>query len=99
MKQYSSFLTVRQWAEQKSWPPLGGIRHLIFHAKSNGFDAVIRRVGRTILLDEAAFTAFVERANAHRGAAGARADPPKAKLSRNREVSLVSRRKVAKAGA
>jgi hypothetical protein len=35
------------------------MRHLIFFAKSNGFDAVIRRVGRRVLIDEAAFFHWV----------------------------------------
>jgi len=42
------FLTVSQWTEQHSWPPLGGLRSLIFHAASNGFDAVVRRIGRRV---------------------------------------------------
>jgi hypothetical protein len=37
------------------------MRHLIFFAKSNGFDAVIRRVGRRVLIDEAAFFAWVDK--------------------------------------
>jgi hypothetical protein len=57
----SRFLTVRQWTEQHSWPPLGGLRHLIFNAQDNGFDAVLRRVGRRVLIDEAAFFAWVDR--------------------------------------
>jgi hypothetical protein len=52
-------LTVQQWTKQHPWPPLGGLRHLIFSAKSNGFHAVIRRVGRRVLIDEAAFFAWV----------------------------------------
>lgn len=55
------YLTVRQWTEQHPYPPLGGLRHLIFHAKANGFDQVVRRIGRRILLDEAAFFQFVDR--------------------------------------
>ncbi len=49
------------------WPPLGGLRHLIFHAKTNGFDQVIRRVGRRILIDEAAFFRWVEQNNSKGG--------------------------------
>lgn len=56
----SRFLTVRQWTEQHSWPPLGGVRHLIFNADRNGFDAVIRRVGRRVLIDETAFFAWID---------------------------------------
>ena len=61
MSNPTRFLTVRQWTEQHSWPPLGGVRHLIFHASRNGFDAVIRRVGRRILLNEQFFLDFIER--------------------------------------
>ena len=53
-------LTVKQWTETHAWPPEGGVRHLIFYAKSNGFDAVIRRVGRRVLIDEAAFFAWID---------------------------------------
>lgn len=52
-------LTVQQWTEVHPWPPAGGLRHLIFYAESNGFHAVIRRVGRRVLIDEAAFFAWI----------------------------------------
>jgi len=48
------------WSRYHSWPPIGGLRHLIFHAKQNGFDSVVRRVGRRVLIDEAAFFQWVE---------------------------------------
>ena len=48
-------IPVTRWNEYHPWPPVGGLRHLIFHAKTNGFDKVVRRVGRTVLLDEDAF--------------------------------------------
>lgn len=51
--------TVKQWAERHSWPPIGGLRHLIFNAQTNGFNKVIRRVGRRVLIDEAAFFDWV----------------------------------------
>lgn len=38
-----------------SWPSAGGFRHLIFFADKNGFNKVIKRVGRRILIDEKAF--------------------------------------------
>jgi len=38
-----------------------GLRHLIFNAGSNGFDAVVRRIGRRVLIDETAFFAWVDR--------------------------------------
>ena len=51
-------IPVTEWGKFHSWPPLGGLRHLVFNAKENGFDAVIHRVGRRVLIDEAAFFAW-----------------------------------------
>ncbi len=48
-------IPVSKWSDFHPWPPVGGLRHLIFNAKTNGFDRVIRRVGRRVLVDEAAF--------------------------------------------
>ena len=52
-------LTVSEWAKVHTWPPEGGMRHLIFNASTNGFDQVIRRVGRRVLIDESAFFQWV----------------------------------------
>lgn len=49
------------------WPPVGGFRHLIFHAETNGFNQVIKRVGRRVLIDETAFFRWVEENNAKKG--------------------------------
>ena len=54
-------IPLTQWPHP--WPPLGGLRHLVFHAKSNGFDRVIRRCGRRVLIDEQAFFDWVEAQN------------------------------------
>lgn len=48
------------WHKHHNWPPIGGLRHLIFFAESNGFSTVIRRVGRRVLIDEGAFFAWVD---------------------------------------
>lgn len=56
-------IPVTRWNDFHQWPPIGGLRHLIFHEHSNGFDRVIRRVGRRVLLDEAEFFAWVEAQN------------------------------------
>lgn len=58
-------IPINQWHERHPWPPAGGLRHLVFHAPKNGFDAVVRRVGRRVLIDEAAFFAWVEKKNVH----------------------------------
>ena len=57
------YLTPNQWAKIHPWPPIGGIRHLIFHAKTNGFDKVVTRVGRAILLNESKFFDWMENQN------------------------------------
>lgn len=56
-------LTVREWTKEHAWPPEGGLRHLIFNANENGANAWIRRVGRRVLIDEAAFFAWVDARN------------------------------------
>lgn len=53
-------IPVKKWPELYPWPPIGGLRHLIFHADSNGFSEVIVRVGRRVLIDEVAFFAWAK---------------------------------------
>lgn len=56
-------IPVTEWGRHHSWPPLGGLRHLIFHAQSNGFDRVVKRAGRRVLIDEAKFFEWVDAQN------------------------------------
>lgn len=56
-------IALTHWNRYHPWPPIGGLRHLVFHAKTNGFHAVIRRVGRRILIDEQAFFRWVDAVN------------------------------------
>lgn len=58
------YLTINEWCKTHSWPPEGGLRHLIFHAATNGFNKVIRRCGRRILINEQEFIRWIE-ANNH----------------------------------
>lgn len=53
-------IPVTDWLNYHAWPPVSGLRHLIFFANTNGFDKVIRRVGRRVLIDERAFFEFVD---------------------------------------
>lgn len=57
-------IPANDWSKYHAWPPLGGLRHLIFYAEQNGFSAVIRRVGRRVLIDEAEFFSWVDRQGA-----------------------------------
>lgn len=57
-------IPLTEWNKHHQWPPLGGLRHLVFFAKTNGFSKVVRRVGRRVLLDERAFFEWVDDENA-----------------------------------
>lgn len=52
------------WPEHHPWPPIGGLRWLVFNAETNGFATAFVRVGRRVLIDEAEFFRCVEKANA-----------------------------------
>lgn len=56
-----------KWQEFHPWPPVGGLRHLIFNAHRNGFGVVVRRVGRRVLIDEAAFFQWAAQQEVNRG--------------------------------
>jgi len=60
-------IPVTKWSEHHDWPPIGGLRHLIFNAQTNGFAPAFKRVGRRVLIDEKAFFECVDRQN-QRGA-------------------------------
>lgn len=59
-----NLIPVTEWSKHHSWPPIGGLRHLIFYAETNGFKKCIRRVGRRVLICEKAFFEWVEETNA-----------------------------------
>jgi len=52
-------IPVPHWSRHHDWPPIGGLRSLIFNRHQNGFDKVVKKVGRRILIDEAAFFQWV----------------------------------------
>ena len=59
----SRLIPVTQWADHHEWPPIGGLRHLIFNEQFNGFSKCVRRVGRRVLIDENAFYQWVNDQN------------------------------------
>lgn len=61
--EFKNLLTVKQWCKTHLWPPEGGLRHLIFHADSNGFKSAFVRVGRRVLIDETEFFRCIERSS------------------------------------
>lgn len=56
------YLTVSSWNNHHDWPRIGGLRNLIFNRKTNGFDQfnVVKKIGKRVLIDEAAFFAWVD---------------------------------------
>lgn len=61
-----TLLTVNQFADKHPAFPVGGLRHNIFHAGTNGFDKCIRRIGRKVLIDEGAFFNWVDEQSSRR---------------------------------
>lgn len=58
-KHATRYITTTDWPNHYPWPTVGGLRNLIQGAEKNGFAAVIKRVGRRVLIDEAAFHRWV----------------------------------------
>lgn len=59
----SRLIPVPKWNDYHVWPPQGGLRHLIFHEKANGFATAFKRIGRRVLVDENEFFRCVEKQN------------------------------------
>lgn len=53
--QKSRLIPASDWSMFHPWPPIGGLRHLLFHRRTNGFDRAVVRSGRRLLIDEVAF--------------------------------------------
>ncbi len=56
-------IPLTEWPKYHSYPSLGGLRHLVFHANQNGFDKVVKRIGRRVLIDELAYFQWVDSIN------------------------------------
>ncbi len=54
------YVAISKWNLRHEWPTERGLRNLVFNAESNGFDKVIRRVGRRVLIHEGRFMEWVE---------------------------------------
>ena len=59
MSVQTRLIPVNDWPKFHIWPTALGMRHFIFHRDDNGFNKVMRRVGRRILIDEQAFFEWV----------------------------------------
>lgn len=53
-------IPVTKWNDFHVWPPIGGLRHLIFYEETNGFKHCVVRLGRRVLIDESKFFEWAE---------------------------------------
>jgi hypothetical protein len=58
--EFPRLIPLLEWNNHHPWPPTGGLRHLVFNAKTNGFEKVVKRIGRRILIDEKAFFKWID---------------------------------------
>jgi hypothetical protein len=56
-------IPVTHWPDHHDYPSVGGLRHLIFHADTNGFHKCVRRIGRRVLIDERSYFEWVAEQN------------------------------------
>ncbi len=63
LKKSERVIPLTEWPNHHPWPPVGGLRHLVFFADQNGFGRVIRRAGRRVLIHEGAFFRWLEEQN------------------------------------
>lgn len=61
--QPTRYIPVPQWEKYHEWPKAGGLRHLIFYRNKNGFNKVIKKIGRRVLIDETAFFNWINERN------------------------------------
>jgi len=54
-------IPLSDWNRHYPWPPVGGLRHLMFHRESNGFAPAFVKCGRRVLIDEVEFFNCVAR--------------------------------------
>ena len=55
-----SFSTVKQTAEKHPAFTQNSLRWIIFNSKLNGATSFIRKVGRKVLIDDAAFISWID---------------------------------------
>ena len=62
-KAHSRLIPLVRWNDYHDFPTIGGLRHLAFLRNTNGFNGVVRYIGRRIYIDEQAFFRWVEKQN------------------------------------
>lgn len=57
-------IAISDWPKFHPYPPPGGLRHIRFFCKTNGFAKVFVKLGRRVLIDEKKFFEVVAEKNA-----------------------------------
>lgn len=60
-------IPLSDWPRHHPWPPLGGLRHLMFNRESNGFQSAFIKCGRRVLVNESEFFNAVAQNGGRRG--------------------------------
>lgn len=63
MTNLENLYSVKQFTEKFPFVTQSGLRYMIFHARKNGFDKVIRRIGSKVLINSIAFEEWLEENN------------------------------------
>ncbi|HAT2069220.1 TPA: hypothetical protein I8Z98_001219 [Legionella pneumophila] len=58
-KKHPHYIPVPHWDRYHDWPSIAALRNLIFNKKTNGFENVVVKVGKRVLIDEAAFFEWI----------------------------------------
>ncbi|CZI81468.1 TPA: hypothetical protein JBA76_15810 [Legionella pneumophila subsp. pneumophila] len=56
---YPHYIPVPHWDKYHDWPTIAALRNYIFNKKTNGFDKVVLKLGKRVLINEAAFFDWV----------------------------------------
>lgn len=58
-----TLIPVSEWPLHYTWPPIGGLRHLIFQNRDGFRDKVVVRCGRRVLIDVDKFHQWLDETN------------------------------------
>ena len=54
-EQPTRYIPVSKWKDFHMWPPIGGLRSLIFNHVEKNFTKCFKKVGKRVFIDEKAF--------------------------------------------
>jgi hypothetical protein len=61
-KSYPNLIPLSKWNEHHNYPPISTLRNLVF-TMPEGFDRVVFRVNRRVLINESAWFDWIEKQN------------------------------------